>query len=48
MNKKDDICLPFISPNGTRIVVRGSEFICRAKSHSMAKRIADALNRMEK
>lgn len=34
----------FVAIRSSPIVMRGAEFICRACSHSMAARIANALN----
>ena len=36
--------MPFVAVRKSGIVMRGKEFICRAISHTMAKRIAAALN----
>ena len=34
----------FLAPNGQMSVIYKDELICRARSHTMAKRIANALN----
>lgn len=36
--------VPFVAQPGTGIVRRGMYFVARARSHTMAKRIANALN----
>lgn len=35
----------FVAVRRSKLVMRGEELICRAASHTMAKRIANALNR---
>jgi len=36
--------MPFVAVRKSGIVMRGAQLICRAISHNMAKRIANALN----
>jgi len=36
--------VPFVAVRKSGIVMRGAELICKAVSHNMAKRIANALN----
>jgi hypothetical protein len=35
----------FVAVRQSKLVMRGEELICRASSHTMAKRIANALNK---
>lgn len=35
---------PFVAVRRSGVVMRGQEYICKAVSHTMAKRIARALN----
>jgi len=39
--------VPFVAVRKSGIVMRAGQFICRAVSHTMAKRIAAALNKYQ-
>lgn len=39
--------VPFVAVRKSGVVMRAGQFICRAISHTMAKRIAAALNKYQ-